>query len=55
VESFKDFVLEQVLDGAAIIGLYLRTNAQTYADFAAWPENRPLRAVYSVIAWRARS
>ena len=36
MESFADFVLEQVLDGAAVIGLYPPTTDRAQADYAAW-------------------
>jgi regulator of RNase E activity RraA len=36
MESFEDFVLEQVLDGAAVIGLYPPTSEKAQADFAEW-------------------
>ena len=36
MESFEDFVLEQVLDGKAVIGLYPPTSDQAQADYAAW-------------------
>jgi regulator of RNase E activity RraA len=33
---FEDFVIEQVLQGRSILGLYPATEEQTRADFAAW-------------------
>ena len=36
MESFEDFVLEQVLAGAAVIGLYPPTSEKAQADYAAW-------------------
>ncbi|MFN7025056.1 MAG: ribonuclease activity regulator RraA [Pseudorhizobium sp.] len=36
MESFEDFVLEQVNNGASIIGLYPATNEKVQADFAEW-------------------
>lgn len=36
MESFEDFVLEQVLHGAAVIGLYPPTTEKAQADFAEW-------------------
>lgn len=36
MESFEDFVLEQVNNGASIIGLYPATSAKVQADFAEW-------------------
>jgi regulator of RNase E activity RraA len=33
---FEDFVIEQVLQGHSILGLYPATEEQTRADFAAW-------------------
>lgn len=38
METFEDFVLEQVTAGAAIIGLYPPTSDKVQADFAAWRE-----------------
>lgn len=38
MESFEDFVLEQVLDGKAVIGLYPPTTDRAQADYAAWRE-----------------
>jgi regulator of RNase E activity RraA len=36
MESFEEFVLEQVLDGAAVIGLYPPTSDKAQADYAEW-------------------
>ncbi|MDR7032303.1 ribonuclease activity regulator RraA [Mesorhizobium sp. BE184] len=36
METFEDFVLEQVKDGAAIIGLYPPTSDKAQSDYAAW-------------------
>ncbi|GAB3116788.1 ribonuclease activity regulator RraA [Novispirillum itersonii] len=36
MESFEDFVLEQVNAGAAVIGLYPPTTDAAQADYAAW-------------------
>jgi regulator of RNase E activity RraA len=36
MESFEEFVLEQVLDGAAVIGLYPPTSDKAQADYADW-------------------
>lgn len=36
MEAFEDFVLKQVLDGAAIIGLYPPTTEKAQADYAEW-------------------
>ncbi|MCF6369681.1 ribonuclease activity regulator RraA [Rhizobium halophilum] len=36
MESFEDFVLDQVNNGASIIGLYPATNDQVQADYAEW-------------------
>ena len=36
MESFEDFVLEQVNEGAGIIGLYPATDEQNLEKFAAW-------------------
>ncbi len=33
---FEDFVMEQVLKGKSILGLYPATDEQTNVDFAAW-------------------
>ncbi len=33
---FEDFVIEQVLKGSSILGLYPATDEQTKTDFAAW-------------------
>ncbi|MEI4488821.1 ribonuclease activity regulator RraA [Frigidibacter sp. MR17.14] len=38
MESFEDFVLEQVQDGAAIIGLYPPTKDENLEKYAAWRE-----------------
>ncbi|MCF3638760.1 ribonuclease activity regulator RraA [Rhizobium sp. TRM95111] len=38
MESFEDFVLEQVLEGAVVIGLYPPTTEKAQADYAAWRE-----------------
>jgi regulator of RNase E activity RraA len=38
MESFEDFVLEQVLGGAAVIGLYPPTTEKAQSDYAAWRE-----------------
>jgi regulator of RNase E activity RraA len=34
--AFEDFVMEEVLKGRSILGLYPPTDARTRADFAAW-------------------
>jgi regulator of RNase E activity RraA len=34
--TFEDFVIEQVLKGRSILGLYPATDEQTRTDFAAW-------------------
>ena len=36
MESFEDFVLEQVLDGASIIGLYPATKDETLQNYEEW-------------------
>ncbi|APO72330.1 dimethylmenaquinone methyltransferase protein (plasmid) [Rhizobium gallicum] len=36
MESFEDFVLEQVQDGAAVIGLYPPTTDKAQIDYAQW-------------------
>ena len=36
ITVFEDFVIEQVLQGRSILGLYPATEEQTRADFAAW-------------------
>jgi regulator of RNase E activity RraA len=36
--AFEDFVLEEVLKGRSILGLYPPTDPQTSKDFAAWRE-----------------
>lgn len=36
MESFEDFVLERVLDGAAVIGLYPPTTDAAQASYAEW-------------------
>lgn len=36
METYEDFVLEQVKDGASIIGLYPGTTEKAKADFDAW-------------------
>ena len=36
MESFEDFVLEQVLDGASIIGLYPATKDETLQKYEEW-------------------
>ena len=36
MESFEDFVLEQVLDGATIIGLYPATKDETLQKYEEW-------------------
>ena len=36
MESFEDFVLEQVQDGAAVIGLYPPTTDKAQNDYAQW-------------------
>ncbi|MET0963283.1 MAG: ribonuclease activity regulator RraA [Noviherbaspirillum sp.] len=36
--AFEDFVMEEVLKGRGIIGLYPATEEQTRVDFAAWRE-----------------
>lgn len=36
MESFEEFVLEQVNNGASIIGLYPATSAKVQADFVEW-------------------
>ncbi|MFJ1311436.1 ribonuclease activity regulator RraA [Agrobacterium sp. P15N1-A] len=38
METFEDFVLEQVNDGAAVIGLYPPTTEKAEADYRAWRE-----------------
>lgn len=38
MESFEDFVLEQVRDGSGIIGLYPATDEANVTKFAAWRE-----------------
>lgn len=38
MESFEDFVLEQVKGGAAIIGLYPATKEENLAKYAEWRE-----------------
>ncbi|MDB6454295.1 ribonuclease activity regulator RraA [Falsirhodobacter sp. 20TX0035] len=38
MESFEDFVLEQVLDGAAVIGLYPPTKEESLQKYQAWRE-----------------
>lgn len=38
METFEDFVLQQVMDGAAVIGLYPPTSDKSKADFEAWRE-----------------
>lgn len=38
--AFEDFVMEEVLAGRPIIGLYPATNDQTLADFEAWRRKR---------------
>ena len=38
MESFEDFVLEQVKAGASIIGLYPATHEKVQADYAQWRE-----------------
>ncbi|MFN7177833.1 MAG: hypothetical protein ACK4MX_13260 [Thermaurantiacus sp.] len=38
MESFEDFVLEQVKAGAAIIGLYPATKEENLAKYAEWRE-----------------
>ncbi|WP_142786387.1 ribonuclease activity regulator RraA [Changchengzhania lutea] len=37
---FEDFVLEQVNNGASIIGLYPPTNVQTFSVFEKWKSNK---------------
>lgn len=34
--AFEDFVIEKVMEGRSILGLYPPTEEQTRADFAAW-------------------
>jgi len=36
MNAFEDFVTEQVLAGATIIGLYPATNPETLEKFAEW-------------------
>ena len=36
MESFEDFVLEQVRAGAGIIGLYPATKEENLANYEAW-------------------
>ena len=36
MESFEDFVLEQVLDGATIIGLYPATKDENLQKYEDW-------------------
>jgi len=36
MEAYEDFVLEQVNEGAGIIGLYPATDEQNLEKFAAW-------------------
>ena len=38
MESFEDFVLEQVEEGAAIIGLYPATDEANIEKYNAWRE-----------------
>ena len=38
MESFEDFVLEEVLKGRAVIGLYPPTSDAAQSDYAAWRE-----------------
>jgi len=38
--AFEDFVIEQVLAGRSILGLYPATEEQTRTDFAAWRKAR---------------
>ncbi|MDH0912532.1 ribonuclease activity regulator RraA [Rhizobium pusense] len=38
METFEDFVLEQVNDGAVVIGLYPPTTEKAEADYRAWRE-----------------
>lgn len=38
MESFEDFVMEQVEAGAAVIGLYPPTSEKAQADYAEWRE-----------------
>lgn len=37
---FEDFVLEKVLEGRAVIGLYPATNEATVAEFALWRKQK---------------
>lgn len=39
---FEDFVMEKVLEGQTIIGLYPATNEQTLKDFEAWKKEKGL-------------
>jgi regulator of RNase E activity RraA len=34
--AFEDFVIEKVMEGRSILGLYPPTEEQTRTDFAAW-------------------
>ncbi|ALA19838.1 hypothetical protein AL346_18225 [Chelatococcus sp. CO-6] len=38
--AFEDFVMEKVLEGRSILGLYPPTEEGTRAEFAAWRESR---------------
>jgi hypothetical protein len=38
MESYEDFVLEQVNEGAAIIGLYPATDEDNLVKYSAWRE-----------------
>jgi regulator of RNase E activity RraA len=38
--AFEDFVLEKVLEGRSILGLYPATDEKTKTDFAAWRKAR---------------
>ena len=38
MESFEDFVLEEVKAGAAVIGLYPSTNEENLQKYAEWRE-----------------
>ena len=42
MELYEEFVLEQVKQGAPVIGLYPATTDKAKSDFAAWQANRPL-------------
>jgi regulator of RNase E activity RraA len=40
METYEAFVLEQVLDGAAVIGLYPGTTEKSKSDYKAWLEQK---------------